>query len=305
MLFCRVGKISYYCSLHAEQLKFKTGPKMAAEWLHDTVQFTFSYVCFKIQLTVNNKYCNITLKKNVSLNCLLSFERILWLNFCHSGCWIFIFAHNAWCPIFRETIRVCVPMLNTLLNHLIRWLLGSWTLSIHLSTCIRCQSDSWQYNLQMSVITPWWGPLRYERNTDISHVHVNTHRLQIYKYELRTRPTNLTDHKSAYLWSHKSIAMQFVCWVLQWWLSLWATSLVSGLPPSDLCGRLMWIFMGYFVLVDQLLCCWYIQLLLGREISKFVYKCNQCMFITHNLQTFPSNFSGSDSVFVMRIQTFL
>ena len=45
--------------LHAfvkqEQLKFKTGPKMAAELLHDTVWFTFSYVCFKIQLTVNNK----------------------------------------------------------------------------------------------------------------------------------------------------------------------------------------------------------------------------------------------------------
>ena len=27
----------------------------------------------------------------------------------------FIFADNAWCPIFRKTIRVCVPVLNTLL----------------------------------------------------------------------------------------------------------------------------------------------------------------------------------------------
>ena len=139
-----------------------------------------------------------------------------------------------------------------------------------------CQSDSWQYNLQMSVNTPWWGPLCYQQNTDISHVHVNTHIFWNYKYELGTRPTNLTDHKSAYLWSHKSIAMQFVCWVLLWWLSLWVTCPVSVLPPSDLCGGLMWIFMGYFVLVYQLLCCWYI---LGREISNslFTNVTNACL----------------------------
>ena len=38
-----------------EQLKFKTGLKMAAGLLHDIVLFTFSYVCSKIQLAVNNK----------------------------------------------------------------------------------------------------------------------------------------------------------------------------------------------------------------------------------------------------------
>ena len=70
--------------------------------------------------------------------------------------------------------------------------------------------------------------------------------------------------------------MQFVCWVLLWWLLLWATCPVSGLPPSDLCGRLMWIFMGYFLLVYQLLCCWYI---LGREISNslFTNVTNACL----------------------------
>ena len=43
-------------------------------------------------------------------------------------------------------------------------------------------------HLQISVNTPCWGPPSYQRNTDISYVHVNIHRLWNYKYESEPDP---------------------------------------------------------------------------------------------------------------------
>ena len=68
--------------------------------------------------------------------------------------------------------------------------------------------------LQISINTPSGVHFIMSDSTDSSHMPVNTHRLCTYKYELRTRPTKLTSHKSAYLWSHKNVAKKFACGVL-------------------------------------------------------------------------------------------
>ena len=68
--------------------------------------------------------------------------------------------------------------------------------------------------LKISINTPSGVHFVMSGSTDSSHMPVNTHRLWTYKYELRTRPTKLTSHKSAYLWSHKNVAKKFACGVL-------------------------------------------------------------------------------------------